>query len=220
MAQTCPQPPRFEPGPNLARSRSTPRPTASRSRATCPSASTSAAWTRGWRCGRGAGLTAFDRAQGACSWRWLALVFLRPCCDVPSRNAVSRNPSPPSPPTPHPHPPPLIPTPPQPHLFRMDKSTGAPPDMFDPNGQNWGFPTYNWEAMAEVGIFWGGGGWVGGGLGLGAQPQQPELGLPDLQLGGDGGGGLCGGEGGGGKTIQIAAPACLPASSPLPLPAA
>jgi 4-alpha-glucanotransferase len=28
-----------------------------------------------------------------------------------------------------------------PHLFRMDCSTGAPPDYFDPNGQNWGFPT-------------------------------------------------------------------------------
>lgn len=43
---------------------------------------------------------------------------------------------------------------PQPHLFRMDKSTGSPPDFFDPNGQNWGFPTYNWEAMAEEGYAW------------------------------------------------------------------
>lgn len=42
----------------------------------------------------------------------------------------------------------------QPHLFRMDKSTGSPPDFFDPNGQNWGFPTYNWEAMAEEGYVW------------------------------------------------------------------
>ncbi|KAI8466522.1 MAG: cytosolic 4-alpha-glucanotransferase [Monoraphidium minutum] len=42
----------------------------------------------------------------------------------------------------------------EPHLFRMDKSTGAPPDMFDPNGQNWGFPTYDWERMAEDGYAW------------------------------------------------------------------
>jgi 4-alpha-glucanotransferase len=42
----------------------------------------------------------------------------------------------------------------QPHLFRMDKSTGSPPDFFDSNGQNWGFPTYNWEAMAEEGYSW------------------------------------------------------------------
>lgn len=37
----------------------------------------------------------------------------------------------------------------EPHLFRMDKSTGAPPDYFDPNGQNWDFPTYDWEAMRD-----------------------------------------------------------------------
>jgi 4-alpha-glucanotransferase len=36
----------------------------------------------------------------------------------------------------------------------MDKSTGSPPDFFDPNGQNWGFPTYNWEAMAEEDYVW------------------------------------------------------------------
>eukprot|EP00878_Enallax_costatus_P044169 GHUV01052473.1.p1 GENE.GHUV01052473.1~~GHUV01052473.1.p1 ORF type:complete len:139 (-),score=14.52 GHUV01052473.1:50-466(-) len=42
----------------------------------------------------------------------------------------------------------------EPHLFRMDKSTGSPPDFFDPNGQNWGFPTYNWEAMAEDDYLW------------------------------------------------------------------
>lgn len=42
----------------------------------------------------------------------------------------------------------------EPHLFRMDKSTGSPPDFFDPNGQNWGFPTYNWEAMGEEGYRW------------------------------------------------------------------
>jgi hypothetical protein len=31
---------------------------------------------------------------------------------------------------------------------------GAPPDYFDPNGQNWGFPTYNWEEMAKDGCLW------------------------------------------------------------------
>lgn len=32
-----------------------------------------------------------------------------------------------------------------PELFNMDSSTGAPPDAFSLNGQNWGFPTYNWQ---------------------------------------------------------------------------
>ncbi|GMH36293.1 hypothetical protein BSKO_04161 [Bryopsis sp. KO-2023] len=41
-----------------------------------------------------------------------------------------------------------------PSLFRMDKSTGAPPDYFDPRGQNWGFPTYNWEEMAKDDYAW------------------------------------------------------------------
>jgi 4-alpha-glucanotransferase len=34
-----------------------------------------------------------------------------------------------------------------PHLFKMDAQAGAPPDAFAVKGQNWGFPTYNWEAM-------------------------------------------------------------------------
>ena len=38
-----------------------------------------------------------------------------------------------------------------PNLFRMHTSTGAPPDDFDANGQNWGFPTYNWEEMSKDG---------------------------------------------------------------------
>jgi len=41
-----------------------------------------------------------------------------------------------------------------PHLFNLDEQTGAPPDSFSANGQNWGFPTYNWEAMAEEGYRW------------------------------------------------------------------
>ena len=39
-------------------------------------------------------------------------------------------------------------------LFRMDTSTGAPPDYFDPKGQNWGFPTYDWEVMAKDSYEW------------------------------------------------------------------
>lgn len=31
---------------------------------------------------------------------------------------------------------------------------GAPPDYFDPNGQNWGFPTYNWEEMGKDSYLW------------------------------------------------------------------
>jgi 4-alpha-glucanotransferase len=36
----------------------------------------------------------------------------------------------------------------------MRASTGAPPDAFDANGQNWGFPTYNWDVMSEDGYQW------------------------------------------------------------------
>ena len=41
-----------------------------------------------------------------------------------------------------------------PHLFNMDTQSGAPPDDFSRLGQNWGFPTYNWQAMAEDGYAW------------------------------------------------------------------
>ena len=41
-----------------------------------------------------------------------------------------------------------------PHLFNMDGQAGAPPDAFSTNGQNWGFPTYNWDAMAADGYQW------------------------------------------------------------------
>ena len=36
----------------------------------------------------------------------------------------------------------------------MNVSIGAPPDQFDPKGQNWDFPSYNWEAMAADGYLW------------------------------------------------------------------
>ena len=35
----------------------------------------------------------------------------------------------------------------QPELFNCEYQTGAPPDDFSVTGQNWGFPTYNWEKM-------------------------------------------------------------------------
>ena len=41
-----------------------------------------------------------------------------------------------------------------PRLFNMDCQAGAPPDDFSVLGQNWGFPTYNWEVMAEDGFQW------------------------------------------------------------------
>lgn len=41
-----------------------------------------------------------------------------------------------------------------PHLFKMDAQAGAPPDAFAVKGQNWGFPTYNWEVMRGDGYAW------------------------------------------------------------------
>lgn len=41
-----------------------------------------------------------------------------------------------------------------PELFNLDCSAGAPPDDFSVLGQNWGFPTYNWEMMARDGFAW------------------------------------------------------------------
>ena len=41
-----------------------------------------------------------------------------------------------------------------PQLFNLDASAGAPPDDFDARGQNWGFPTYNWDVMAEDNYQW------------------------------------------------------------------
>ena len=39
-------------------------------------------------------------------------------------------------------------------LFHLDVSAGAPPDAFSATGQNWGFPTYDWERMAADGYSW------------------------------------------------------------------
>lgn len=41
-----------------------------------------------------------------------------------------------------------------PELFNTDMQAGAPPDDFSATGQNWGFPTYNWEMMAKDGYQW------------------------------------------------------------------
>lgn len=41
-----------------------------------------------------------------------------------------------------------------PQLYNMDKQAGAPPDDFSDKGQNWKFPTYNWEEMAKDGFKW------------------------------------------------------------------
>ena len=40
-----------------------------------------------------------------------------------------------------------------PELFHTDSQTGAPPDAFTSQGQNWGFPTYNWESEELIGWF-------------------------------------------------------------------
>ena len=41
-----------------------------------------------------------------------------------------------------------------PSLYNLDSQAGAPPDAFSVDGQNWGFPTYNWDEMAKDGFAW------------------------------------------------------------------
>ncbi len=42
----------------------------------------------------------------------------------------------------------------EPRYFHMDGQAGAPPDDFAEDGQNWGFPTYNWDEMLRDGCQW------------------------------------------------------------------
>ena len=42
----------------------------------------------------------------------------------------------------------------EPKYFNMNGQAGAPPDDFSVNGQNWGFPTYNWDEMLKDGCQW------------------------------------------------------------------
>jgi 4-alpha-glucanotransferase len=41
-----------------------------------------------------------------------------------------------------------------PKLFHVGAQTGAPPDAFAVRGQNWEFPTYDWDRMAADGYRW------------------------------------------------------------------
>ena len=42
----------------------------------------------------------------------------------------------------------------EPRYFNLDGQAGAPPDAFAEDGQNWGFPTYNWDTMLADGCQW------------------------------------------------------------------
>lgn len=42
----------------------------------------------------------------------------------------------------------------EPRYFNLNGQAGAPPDDFSVNGQNWGFPTYNWDEMVKDGCQW------------------------------------------------------------------
>ena len=42
----------------------------------------------------------------------------------------------------------------EPRYFNLNGQAGAPPDAFSTNGQNWGFPTYNWDTMIADGCSW------------------------------------------------------------------
>jgi len=41
-----------------------------------------------------------------------------------------------------------------PEYFRWDQTIGAPPDFYNSLGQNWGFPSYDWQRIKEDGFEW------------------------------------------------------------------
>ncbi|MDR1287171.1 MAG: 4-alpha-glucanotransferase [Treponema sp.] len=41
-----------------------------------------------------------------------------------------------------------------PEIFHKELSAGAPPDMYSPEGQNWGFPIYDWQAQMKDNYAW------------------------------------------------------------------
>jgi 4-alpha-glucanotransferase len=41
-----------------------------------------------------------------------------------------------------------------PEYFHTELSAGAPPDRYSPEGQNWGFPIYNWDVLAKTNYDW------------------------------------------------------------------
>ncbi|MDR0757662.1 MAG: 4-alpha-glucanotransferase [Tannerella sp.] len=42
----------------------------------------------------------------------------------------------------------------EPAYFNNEEQAGAPPDDFSETGQNWSFPTYNWDIMEKDGFIW------------------------------------------------------------------
>jgi 4-alpha-glucanotransferase len=42
----------------------------------------------------------------------------------------------------------------EPQYFNLNEQAGAPPDDFSATGQNWSFPTYNWDRMEKDGFGW------------------------------------------------------------------
>ena len=42
----------------------------------------------------------------------------------------------------------------EPKYFNLNGQAGAPPDPFSADGQNWGFPTSNWDEMLKDGCSW------------------------------------------------------------------